>query len=281
MKKGVDVGGSFVKVLWEDGRREKYDLRPYKRDKELYLKKLKEVILEGRPSGVGVAVAGFTSLEGTVYSSPNLRVLDGVNLKELVKEVPLAVGNDTTLGAFGEWYYDHRESKVLLFVAVGTGLGAGLVAEGKPFFGACGSALELGHHTVEVGGAPCNCGRRGCLEAYCSSYGLSRLHGEGLSDREVIERAKKGEEKALRAVKTFRNYLKVGLVNALHLFNPDRLVLGGGVVKGLREFLEGFEEELRRSAERLPAGCFKLSFSKEEEFAGARGALAWALEVLP
>ncbi|NPB06301.1 MAG: ROK family protein [Aquificae bacterium] len=280
MRKGVDVGGSFVKVLWEDGRTEKHDVRPVKNDRGAFLKTLREIILKGRPTGVGIAVAGFTSLDGTVYSSPNLRVLDGVNLKELLPELPLVVGNDVTLAAFGEWYYDHRDAKLLLFVAVGTGLGAGLTYEGRPFFGACGSALELGHHAVEKGGAPCRCGRRGCLEAYCSSYGLTRLYGEPVSDAEVIKRALSGEERALKAVEVFKDYLLTGLANAVHLFNPDRLVLGGGVIKGLKPLLNGLGDELKKRVESLPASCLKLAFTKAEEFAGARGALAWALERL-
>ena len=281
MLKGVDIGGSFVKVLWEDGRREKHPIRDLKGNREKLLRRIKEIILEGDPEGVGVAVAGFTSMEGKVYRSPNIPVLDGVDFRELLGDsgVRFVVGNDVSVGAYGEWFFDHKESKVLVLVAVGTGLGGGLVVDGRPFFGVCGSAMELGHHVVERNGSLCNCGRRGCWEAYCSSYGLERIYrrlgGKDIRDHEIIGRAKGGEEKALRAIEIFKEYLSLGLMNVVHLFDPDRIVLGGGVIEGMRELLGDIEERIRELSEDLPGSCVRVSFSKAGEFLGARGALAF------
>ncbi|MFN3471807.1 MAG: ROK family protein [Aquificaceae bacterium] len=281
MKKGVDVGGSFIKVFWEDGRREKYYIRDISRDRESFLRRLREIVFEGDPDGVGVAVAGFTSLEGVVYKSPNIPALDGVNLKELLEGVPVKVINDVSAGAFGEWFYEHRESRVLLFVAIGTGLGGGLVIEGRPFLGVCGSSLELGHHIIEVGGERCSCGRFGCWEAYSSSYGFERIYenisGKRLKDFEIISKAKEGDPMALEAFMEFRKYLLLGLMNAVHIFNPDRIVLGGGLIDGMRGLLEDMEGELKALCESLPAKCFKLFFSSCAEYCMARGALAFAL----
>jgi len=282
MIKGVDVGGSFVKVLWEDGRKEKHYVKDIKHDKERFIKKLREIIFSGNPSKVGIAVAGFVSKEGKVYHSPNIKVLNGFDFKEAFSDagVPFAVGNDVNLGAFGEWYYDYRDKEVLLLVAVGTGLGSGLVVKGELFTGACGSALELGHHIIEKDGELCSCGRRGCWEAYCSSYGIERefkkLSGLELPDYQIAELAKKGDEKALRVVEKFKEYLSLGLMNALHIFNPDCVVLGGGVVKTFRQFLEDIPERVKGISEDLPAFCVEITFSKADEFIGARGALAYA-----
>lgn len=282
MKKGVDIGGTFIKVFWEDGSREKHYIRDMAHNRESFLKKLKEIVLEGSPERVGIAVAGFTSLEGVVYKSPNLRVLDGVNLKRLFEGLEVRVMNDVSAGAFGEWYFENRDSKVLLFIAIGTGLGGGLVVGGKPFLGACGSSLELGHHVIVIDGNSCSCGRRGCWEAYCSSYGLERLYmsagGSGLKDYEIIKRAIEGEGLALRAVEEFKKYLITGLMNAVHVLNPDRVVLGGGLIEAMKPFLNSLEEELKKACEELPAQCFKLSFSACAEYCMARGALALALE---
>ena len=283
MKKGIDIGGSFIKVLWEDGRREKVYVRDVSQNKEAFVEKLREIIREGNPTKVGIAVAGFTSLEGVVYRSPNIPALDGVDIKRILLEEGISgiVLNDVSAGAFGEWYYDHRDSKNLLFVAIGTGLGAGFVCEGEVFLGSCGSALELGHHIVEKDGELCSCGRRGCLEAYCSSYGLERIYkklsGESLKDYQIVLRAKEGDQRALEAIKTFKDYLTVGLMNAIHILNPDRVVLGGGLIQQLREFMDDLETRLRETVETLPSQCFKLSFSKCGEFCMARGALALTL----
>ncbi len=281
MFKGVDVGGTFIKVLWEDGRREKHYIKDIKHDRERLLSKIVEVVKEGNPSGVGLAVAGFTSTEGRVFRSPNIPSLDGVDMAGLFGDIPVAVGNDVTLGAYGEWFYDYRDSKVLVLVAVGTGLGGGLVVDGKPFLGAGGSAMEIGHHTIVEGGAFCSCGRKGCWEAYCSSYGLERIYrelgGEEATDREIAERASRGEEKALEAVKVFREHLLVGLSNVVHMLNPDRIVLAGGVLEGLKALLGDLEGDLKERVEDLPARDLKLSFSRSGEFMGARGALAFIL----
>ncbi|MDW8095377.1 MAG: ROK family protein [Aquificaceae bacterium] len=278
MKKGVDIGGTFIKVFWEDGRREKHYIKDMSRDRSAFLERIREIAFEGNPESVGVAVAGFTSKDGLVYRSPNVPALDGVNLREVLEGLNVKVVNDVSAGAFGEWLYDHKNSKVLLFVAIGTGLGGGLVVEGKPFLGACGSSLELGHHTIKLDGEVCSCGRRGCWEAYCSSYGLERFYhkltGEKLKDFDIVRRAEGGEDAALRAVEEFKKHLLIGLMNAVHILNPDRLVLGGGLVEAMKGFLGGLEEELRSMCETLPGLCFSLSFSTCAEYCMARGALA-------
>ncbi len=281
MRKGVDIGGSFIKVYWEDGRKEKHYIKDISKERGLFLKTIREIVFEGHPSSVGVAVAGFTSLNGVVYKSPNIPALDGVNLKDILKGINVRVINDVSAGAFGEWFYDHRESRALLFIAVGTGLGAGLVVNGKPFLGACGSGLELGHHTIILGGERCSCGRLGCWEAYCSSYGLERLYkslsGSALKDYQIVQKAREGEIYALEAVASFKKFLLVGLMNAVHILNPDRVVLGGGLIDAMRDLFGDLEVDLKDLCESLPAECFSLHFSSCAEYCMARGALAFAL----
>ncbi len=280
MRKGIDIGGSFIKVLWEDGRKEKVSVKEFLKDRDTLLKKLQEVILGGSPRRVGIAVAGYTSLEGVVWRSPNIPILDGLDLKAFVEGlgVPCAVVNDVSAGAYGLWYYHYRNAKNLVFIAVGTGLGAGLVVSGKPYLGSCGSAMELGHHTLQWGGEACACGRHGCWEAYCSSYGLERIYyklsGEKLRDFQIVQRAKENHPDALKAVEIFREYLMVGLVNTVHILNPDRLVLGGGLIEGLRELLGDLEGEIRRRVESLPSSCLRVSYAPCAEFCMAMGALA-------
>ncbi|SNZ16043.1 ROK family protein [Hydrogenobacter hydrogenophilus] len=285
MRKGIDIGGTFIKVLWEDGRRQKVYVKDLSRNRESFLRTIVEISKEGSPEAVGVAVAGFTSLDGVIYKSPNIPALDGVPLREILlsEGVKCVVGNDVSFGAYGEWYYEHRNSKCLLFVAIGTGLGAGLVIKGEPYLGACGSALELGHHIIQKDGKLCSCGRRGCWEAYCSSYGFERIYknlsGEELRDYQIVQKAKEGDRNALMAVEEFKNYLITGLMNAVHILNPDTLVLGGGLLDSMRTLLEGLEDSLISSVERLPASCLSVFWSSCEEFCMARGALAMSFGI--
>ena len=282
MLKGIDVGGTFIKVLWEDGRREKHFIKDIKGNRDKLIRKILDIAKEGDPEGVGIAVAGFTSKAGKIYRSPNIPVLDGIELGNLLSRegIKSVVGNDVSLASFGEWFFDHRESTALLLVAVGTGLGGGFVLEGEPLFGACGSALEVGHHIISEGGYPCSCGRHGCWEAYCSSYGLQRLYRDqggnaNTNDYEIVSKAIEGEETALRAVSKFKDYLILGLTNMVHIFNPDRVILGGGLIEAMSELLTDIEERLKSSAESLPASCLSLHTSRAGEFLGARGALAY------
>ena len=280
MLKGVDIGGTFIKVLWEDGRKEKHYIRDIKGNRERLLEKIGEVIAEGSPEGVGIAVAGFTSKEGRVFRSPNIPTLDGVDMREIAdKSIKVAVGNDVTLGAYGEWFFSHKNAQILLLISVGTGLGGGLVVDGEPFFGVCGSAMEVGHHVINKGGSLCSCGRRGCWEAYCSSYGLEgiyrRMGGDRIKDHEIIKKAIEGDKTALRAVEEFKEYLYLGIMNMVHLFNPEVIVLGGGVIENMKPLLGDANERVGDLAEELPSSCLRIEFSSAGEFLSARGALAF------
>ena len=280
MLKGVDIGGTFIKVLWEDGRKEKHYIRDIKGNRERLLEKLREVVTEGSPEGVGIAVAGFTSKEGKVFRSPNIPTLDGVDIREVAgDDIKVAVGNDVTLGAYGEWLFSHKNAHILMLISVGTGLGGGLVVDGSPFFGVCGSALEVGHHVVNKGGSICSCGRRGCWEAYCSSYGLEGIYrhmgGDRIKDHEIIKKAIEGDKTALRAVEEFKEYLYLGIMNMVHLFNPEVIVLGGGVIESMKPLLGDANERVGDLAEDLPFSCLRIEFSSVGEVLSARGALAF------
>ncbi len=110
--------------------------------------------------------------------------------------------------------------------------------------------MEVGHITVEVNGWPCHCGRKGCLEAYVSSYGLERFYfmetGECVSSFEVIERAKNRETEALKSIDEMSDYLSVGIASLIHLFNPDVVAISGGIPASYPELLKTTEEKVKR-----------------------------------
>ena len=272
---GIDVGGTFVKLYWE-GRREK--VRTPKSREELK-ELLSQVIRKRAPQEVGIAVAGLVNKkELKVEESPNLRFLEGFSFKELRKKVKrLEVFNDATAAAFGEFKRGAgRGSKVFACITLGTGLGGGLVIKGKPFEGVSGGALEPGHTTIEVNGWRCSCGRKGCLEAYASSYGLERhyreLWGEERSSFEIVKEAKRGEEKGVKAVEELSFYLGAGITNLIHTFNPDRVALTGGIVARCPEVVKEVERVVReRSFKSLGEKC-RIVAGELSDFSGAVGA---------
>lgn len=218
-------------------------------------------------AGIGVAVAGPVDAEtGILYDPPNLPALDGVSLK--ARWEPLLghrvwVGNDANLAALGEYHYgagrDARAAgtlpRTLAYLTVSTGIGGGVVDRGEMFVGAYGLAPEIGHMTVDRSGAAprCQCGGSGCLEALASgtaiariararlagtegpASGLSAAGLESISSETVFKAAAQGDELALDILEEVIQALSIGLTNVLHLFNPDLVVLGGGVTAGLDE----------------------------------------------
>jgi glucokinase len=223
---------------------------------------------DGRPlAGLGIAIAGPVDIEtGTLYEPPNLPGLDGVSLKNLWEPMfghRIWVGNDANLAALGEYRYgagrDAIQSgqavRTLVYITVSTGIGAGVVSQDQMFLGAHGLAAEIGHMVIDrsARGAECRCGNNGCLESLASGTAISRIAGVRLNEPDsvisslsleqtnmvtsetVFRAASQGDAFAKSILTDIAAGLSVGLTNILHIFNPDLIVLGGGVTIGLNQ----------------------------------------------
>ena len=201
---------------------------------------------------VGIACGGpLDPVEGIIQSPPNLPGWDDVPLVAVVREAfdrPTAVENDATAGALAEWWFGAgraRGVRHLVYLTISTGVGGGLILDGRLYRGAAGNAGELGHLTVEYEGRPCGCGRRGCLEAYASGTNIAARAREALasgaasslagrpaiSAKDVAEAAAAGDELARRIWDETTAILGSAMANVLDVFNPDLIVLGGGVTR--------------------------------------------------
>lgn len=226
-----------------------------------------------RALGIGIAVAGPVDPDsGILYQPPNLMALDGVSLKRMWREqygLPVLVGNDANYAAVGEFHFgagrDAAQAghppRSLFYVTVSTGIGGGAVMrvpglpEAALLLGANGLTAEVGHTTVDTAvGAPlCQCGKRGCLEAVSSGTAianyaraalaegrhrdsaLAAIAPEELSARAVVAAGVQGDAFANTLMSRACEGLAVGLANMVHLFNPDLIILGGGVSEGLTQ----------------------------------------------
>ena len=231
--------------------------------------------------GVGVAIAGPVDSEtGTLYQPPNLYVLDGVSLKSLWETslgYPVLVGNDANLAALGEFYLGAgREAaeagtppRTLVYLTISTGIGGGVIERGEMFLGAHGLAAEIGHMSIDASdSAPeCQCGARGCLESMASGTAIASItkeriargdfpasslaaESDSLTSATVLQAAGRGDPLAVSVLDGVVFALSVGLTNVLHLYNPDLVVLGGGVTLGLVELdmLPRIEEMIKGRA---------------------------------
>ncbi|MDI6893518.1 MAG: ROK family protein [Bacillota bacterium] len=206
----------------------------------------------GRGWRVGGAGAGFPGpldpRAGVLHNPPNLPGWDGMRVGDFLADelgLPVVVENDANAAALGEARHGAgRGFSLVVYFTLGTGVGGGVVCDGRIFSGVRGAAAELGHLVVRAGGEPCRCGGRGCLEAYASGPALVRrarsaLTGEGagsllagvapLTGEAVVEAVRQGDPVAVRAWEETMEYLAAGVVSAVHAFNPDVVVVGGGL----------------------------------------------------
>ena len=216
-----------------------------------------------RIGAVGIACGGpLDPFEGVIQSPPNLPGWDDIPLVSIVQEAldrPAVVENDATAGALAEFWYGagrSREIRDLVYLTISTGVGGGLVLDGRLHRGAAGNAGELGHLTVDYLGRQCGCGRRGCLEAYASGTSIAARAREALATggpsslaalesptaRDVAEAALAGDRLAMRIWDETTAILASAMANVLDIFNPELIVLGGGVTRAGDQLLRPVRE---------------------------------------
>ena len=239
------------------------------------------------PVAAGVAVPGVVDEEtGTAVWSSNVGFRD-VPLRDLVSDrlgVPAALGHDVRVGGLAEARLGAgRDERHVLFIAIGTGIAAAHVVDGKAFAGAHGAAGEVGHIIVRPGGPPCGCGARGCLESVASASAIGRRYAElsGIADAaafDVAARAAAGEPLAAAVWKDALEALADGLLTAQALYDAGMVVLGGGLAEAGEALLAPLRLALaaRVTFHRLP----QLTRAALGDTAGCLGAALLALDSL-
>ncbi len=186
--------------------------------------------------GIGIGVPGIVNREGLILSAPNLK-WNNVPLKTMIEsayDYPVAVDNEANCGALGEKEFGAgKQSKDLLYISVGIGIGSGLIVQNELFRGRSGYAGEVGHVSIEMDGPTCSCGNRGCWELYASEQALLRDLGlsleaaqEDVQLRHILERASKQDIAVLEALNRAGFYLGVGISNLINLFSPETIIIG-------------------------------------------------------
>lgn len=259
---GVDIGGTNLRgaLVSHDGViLERFKLKSAIHEGvDAFLRRLCDEVgyllgaatsLQLQIKGVGVGVPGLIGADGMVHSSVNLSALEGKNLAQLMSQqlgVPVASANDANLIALGEAVSGAGQGmRSLVVVTIGTGLGSGLILDGRLWTGSGGFAAEFGHLTVDPEGLPCPCGNRGCLEQYVSAAALSRF-GQGRSPEELARRAWSGDPEATTAFETLGYWLGTALAGLLNTLNLDGIVVGGGVSGGFELFAPALQRTLQQ-----------------------------------
>ena len=236
--------------------------------------------------GAGVGVPAPIHVQtGAVGSSA---ILPGWNEVMVAEEVgarlqlPVHVDNDANLAALAELHWGAgRNSSNLVYLTAGTGIGAGIVIDGRLYRGAGGTAGEIGHTTIDEGGSICRCGSRGCLETFAAMPAILELLkpslGDDLTPEAVIESAAGGDLACLRAIGDAGRHLGAALANLCNLVNPERIVVGGSLAQAGDALLDPMRETVQRRAIVSAARDVEIRAGELSERAEMLGAVALVL----
>ncbi|MBX3132569.1 MAG: ROK family protein [Gemmatimonadaceae bacterium] len=247
--------------------------------------------------GVGIGSPGPLDRErGVVIFTPNLgwrdfplrqRIVDAVHL-------PATLDNDANCATLGEWWLGAAKgARHVVGLTIGTGIGGGLILDGRLYHGVSDVAGEVGHTTIDSTGRRCGCGNYGCLEAYASGPAIAERAREALAGGEpstmpamvggdlsrltaalVYDAAKQGDRLALEVVRETARLLGAGVANLLNIFNPDVVVLAGGVTQAGDALFEPMRAEVRRRAFKPAVEACRIVPGALQGNAGVVGAVA-------
>ena len=274
---GIDLGGTTVKIAYfdETGKMlDKWEIPTVTADGGSQIlpdiaASVKDYLARhnipaGDILGLGIGVPGPVNAKGVVNKCVNLGW--GVfNISDTLSSLtgfPVKAGNDANVAALGEfWKGGGMGCRSAIFVTLGTGVGGGVIIDGRLLNGAHGVGGEIGHITISAPDkAPCTCGKRGCVEQYASANGIVRVTKERLAAgdtpsvlrekspltcKDVFDAAKRGDAFAVDTLELVFDYLGEALASACCVADPERIILGGGVSKAGDYLLEGVERHFK------------------------------------
>ena len=312
---GIDLGGTKILTAVVNARGEMlsrdHSVTPASHGPEAVIKAildstnraLKQAGISASGLGaIGVGAPGLSNPEtGILFTSPNLPGWQDVPLRDIVEKAldkKAFIINDANAAALGELYFGAaRGARNFIYITLSTGIGGGIVTDGKIYTGASGTAGEVGHMTIDIEGPPCGCGHGGCWETLASGTALAREarqqveqaartsildYAEGDAARITAEAvhhaAQAGDRLAAELIAKTAFYVGVGLANLINLFNPELIVIGGGLSNIGDRLLEPAYRVARERA--FPESYRAVRFARAElgRDSGVIGAAAFALQ---
>ena len=245
-------------------------------------------------AAVGVGAPGVIQVDrGVVVKSPNFPDWNNLPLKDELEKalnLPVTIENDANAAALGEqWRGAGSGIGSMILLTLGTGVGGGIVLNNQIWHGADGMAGEIGHMTILPDGRLCGCGNTGCLEMYASARGIVQSYREAggasvmngaaeITSAQVYQAAREGDALAVWVMQDMGRMLGIGIANLINIFNPEMVVIGGGVKDAWPLFIDTTKAEIRKRAFEVPAERTEIVPSRLGDDAGMVGAAAVALQ---
>ncbi|WP_413377424.1 ROK family protein [Alkalihalobacillus sp. 1P02AB] len=307
---GIDIGGTKIAagIVGGDGEvKHKLKINTSQESKEQILIDLKEVILKLlewsdlrklRVSGIGIGSAGQVDVkEGKIISgTSNIKEWNDIPLRDIIHSytsLPVHVDNDVNVLTIAEKVVGAgRNYEEIVCLALGTGVGGGVMTAGKLLHGHWGGAAELGHFSINMNGALCNCGLRGCLETYASGTWIEKQMKQLLKEEQLLEKYEaktilnseaviefyhQGDRYAVQVIESMITALAYGIINLIHTFNPEVVIMGGGVMSDGEWIIQRLEQELQTKGLRRLIEKVKI---KKAELGNDSGLIGAALQVM-
>lgn len=309
---GIDIGGTSVKLAFlsqEGNVLHKWEIPTNTGNqgnqivpdigKAIHAKLTELDVPQERLVAAGVGAPGPVDTEkGLLFEAVNLGWGDQFPLRDLIEEaigVPVAIENDANVAALGEmWKGAGHGSKDLIAITLGTGVGGGVIVNGDIVHGGKGAAGEVGHITsIPEGGFLCNCGKTGCLETIASATGIVRVAkefstqfddastlrdrlqaGEEITAKDIFDSAKEGDSFAAKVIDEIATHLGLALANIGSVFNPEKIVIGGGMSKAGDILLNPIKQHFQKYAFKPVGQSTQIVFAELGNDAGITGA-AW------
>ncbi|MFP4105263.1 MAG: ROK family protein [Phycisphaerae bacterium] len=247
-------------------------------------------------AGVGIGAPGPLSIsEGVIHAMPNIAGMENVPLRDEVARrtgLPAVLENDANAAAFGEFLCGAGAgTRDMVLLTLGTGVGGGIVIDGKILHGSHEIGAELGHMIIDPGGLECGCGQKGCLERYCSATFLGRIAARRvresdtptrlqavldaqkiLTAKDILDAAKAGDRLAAEVWSRGAYHLAIGCVNICRIFDPEIIVLAGGMTKAGDGLLNPLKEHFQQQRWKLTEERTRIVIGTLGNDAGAVGA---------
>ncbi|MCI9382021.1 MAG: ROK family protein [Dorea sp.] len=276
---GIDIGGTAVKIGIVDDTGnllvsseapvafDHYDtpiLQTVLKESEIFLNQ--NNIKPDDLYGIGISATGqIDAINGIVAGSGgNIRNWEGSDLKEAFTQkyhLPVTVINDANCVALGEkWTGSAKNAKDVIVLTIGTGLGGGIIVNDQILLGQSGFGGETGHFSIHKEGVTCTCGNKGCFEQYASMTALvnsviryyetaepDHMHDCPVNGKSIFDSVKKGDEAIIRIVDAWIHDIAAGIVSLVHIFNPELIIIGGGVSVQKELFIAKLRDEVMKN----------------------------------